>query len=122
MIKSTAPTLMPFILAMVIGLSACSGENEVSTPEGRDLIAEGRIVAETKCATCHAVDTHSQSTLAAAPPFRTAILDYDTEALGLDFEAHLEDGTDVMPSFTLEADEMTALLAYIQTIEAGVQK
>lgn len=98
----------------VIGLGGCDLRSD---PFQHDLTEQGRQIAETRCARCHAIDSLEKSPHPQAPPFYIAVLDYDIESLGLDFEAHMETGTDVMPAFNLTAEEQDALITYILTVE-----
>lgn len=97
-----------------VTLAAC-GPGGGGTPT--DLAAEGEKIAQLKCASCHAISAADSSPLEAAPPLRQALIGYDIESLGLDFEAHLQSGTDVMPIFNLSNEERGALQAFIQSLE-----
>lgn len=94
--------------------SACSAEPDASSG---NLVERGQHLATMRCSSCHAIDQTGISPELQAPPLRQALLDYDIEALGLDFEAHLSSGTDIMPAFDLSGDERDALMAFILSLE-----
>jgi mono/diheme cytochrome c family protein len=79
--------------------------------------ARGQRLAETHCATCHAIGADGTSPHELAPAFRTLSRHYPIRSL----EEALAEGVLVghpdMPEFRLEPDEIDALTAYIYTVQ-----
>lgn len=85
-------------------------------PAAADPIAEGEAVAKLNCASCHAVTQDDASPNPRAIPFRFLGRLYPIEHLG---EA-LAEGimvTHEMPEFVLEADQVNALILYLDSIQ-----
>ncbi|MEL7480809.1 MAG: cytochrome c [Pseudomonadota bacterium] len=82
-----------------------------------DLIETGRQIAERNCAVCHAIGPTGTSPRPEAPPLRTALADYDIEAIATDFREHVQLGGEIMPQFDFDPIATDALMAYLLTIE-----
>jgi cytochrome c len=84
-----------------------------------DSVVRGMDIAQTNCATCHAIGAAGASPYPAAPPFRTLHEKYDTGGLA---EALAEgiavghDGARQMPEFVLTPEQIDDLLAYIGSL------
>ena len=93
-----------------IGLTGC-----VTTPE--ETVAWGRNLAESNCASCHAIGPEGGSPNAFAPEFRNL---RQTRTL-MEIERTFTSGQIVdhppMPSFAVRPDETRALMAYIQSVQ-----
>ena len=79
--------------------------------------AEGQQLAQTYCATCHAIGAEGASPHQMAPPFRTLSRDYPISSLEEAFAEGVLVGHPDMPEFRLEPDQIDALVAYITTIQ-----
>ena len=108
-------------------LSACNN-GQAPTPDEADaagtpdvfessLIESGREIAERNCAGCHSIEREGESPLLAAPPLRTALANFDIEALAIDFREHISLGNGVMPEFDFSPLHTDALMAYLLSIE-----
>jgi mono/diheme cytochrome c family protein len=87
------------------------------TPTGD--IARGKTIAETNCATCHAVGPAGDSPYAYATPFRTLPLKYDLDGLAEALAEGIEvghRGARQMPEFVFEPQQIEDLLAYIASL------
>ncbi|MEQ9317399.1 MAG: cytochrome c [Henriciella sp.] len=111
------------------GISACSDGDEFEQPPAADtgaidetLIADGRDIAEAQCASCHAIGLEGDSPRADAPPLRTALADYDPEALAVDFREHIHVGHPDMPDFDFGPTGTDAILAYLVSINTAQQE
>jgi cytochrome c len=87
------------------------------TPEGD--VTRGLTLAETNCATCHAVGATGDSPYPYAPPFRTLPLKYDLDGLAEALAEGIEvghRGARQMPEFVFEPQQIEDLLAYIGSL------
>src|SRR5213593_3128316 len=69
------------------------------------------------CAQCHSIDEVSESPLAIAPPFRTLHLKFPIESLRPRLAEGIMATHPTMPQFRLDADQISDVLAFIQTLE-----
>ena len=96
-------------------LASCASEEERVEKEG--MVADGRAIAETQCASCHAVGVSGQSAAQGAPPFRYVLSRYD----GASLTENLVEGIRVahaMPEFQFDPKGADALIAYLGTIQS----
>jgi mono/diheme cytochrome c family protein len=77
----------------------------------------GRMLAQTNCASCHAVGRVGESPLRIAPPFRILHTRYPVESLAEAFAEGIVTGHPTMPEFRLDAAQIGDLLAYLRTLE-----
>lgn len=94
---------------------ACAGQPR---PIGQDAsITRGAALAEQNCSSCHAVAGEDESGFPGAPPFRHLSHRYSIwnleEALGEGIVV----GHPAMPPFQFAPDELTDLLAYVESIQ-----
>lgn len=85
-------------------------------PAAADPIAAGAALVQRNCAACHGVTTEDASPTPRAIPFRFLGRLYPIEQL----EEALAEGIMVsheMPEFVLEAEEVGALIAYLESIQ-----
>lgn len=69
------------------------------------------------CAQCHSIDKASESPLAIAPPFRTFHQKFPIESLRRRLSEGIMATHPTMPQFRLDADQITDVIAYLQTLE-----
>jgi len=69
------------------------------------------------CAPCHAIGKVGDSPLTIAPPFRTLHLKYPVESLRRPLSEGIIASHPTMPQFRLEADQVTDVIAYLETLE-----
>jgi len=104
-------------LGLVIALAAIllnAGESAVAQSAAE---RRGLRFARLHCAQCHAIEGVGESPLAIAPPFRTLHLKYPVE----DLQRPLAEGIHPkMPLFQLTSAQITDLMAYFKTLEAGM--
>ena len=81
-------------------------------------IADGRGIAESQCAACHAIDARSNSPNPVAPPLRDVLAVNDPEALAYRFIDAMRVGHDEMPLFDFDVRAADALIAYIESISS----
>ncbi len=78
---------------------------------------QGRRLALTYCARCHAIDKVSPSPLRIAPPFRTLHERYPVETLEEALAEGIVTGHPSMPQFRFEADQVGDFIAFLKTLE-----
>ncbi|MHA1165410.1 MAG: c-type cytochrome [Alphaproteobacteria bacterium] len=107
--KHVTGLMTAFIIAF--GFSPVQGSEDV-----RNLAAKGKMLAETYCARCHAVDRDDKSTLPIAPPLRTFASKWPLESLEEAFAEGIITGHPGMPVFQLEPDQIAALMEHLHEI------
>jgi cytochrome c len=77
----------------------------------------GLTFVRTHCGQCHSIDKVSESPLTIAPPFRTFHQKFPIESLRRRLAEGITANHPTMPQFRLDADQISDVLAYIQTLE-----
>ncbi len=77
----------------------------------------GEALLAKNCARCHSVGRTGTSPHADAPPFRTLSRKYPIESLAESLAEGLFTGHPDMPEFTFEADEVGAIIAFLESIQ-----
>ncbi len=80
-------------------------------------VAQGRRLAQTNCARCHAIDKTGRSPLSIAPPFRTLHERYPVEDLEEPLAEGIVTGHPSMPEFRFEPDQIADFIAFLKTLE-----
>lgn len=112
-------------LLLVAGCAASSqplsGAPVASAPpaSSTDPAARGRLLVETRCASCHAVGPVGDSPISPAPPFRALSQRYPVANLQEAFAEGISTGHPQMPQIALEADQVKDLIAYLESIQAA---
>lgn len=78
----------------------------------------GRSIAQTRCASCHAVDASMESPRSAAPPFVVLRDRYLATSLQRKLQAMVETEHSEMPPLRMHSDEIEALYAYMESLPA----
>ena len=78
----------------------------------------GRALAETHCATCHAIGKRGQSPNQKAPGFATLAQRYPLDNLAEAFSEGILVGHGPMPEFQFEPDQIDGLIAYLRSIQS----
>ncbi|MFD2237000.1 c-type cytochrome [Aureimonas populi] len=94
---------------IAIGTPALAQEDEV--------VSFGRALAESNCASCHAIGREDESAHPEAVPFRELSERYPIDALEEAFAEGIQVGHPDMPMFQAEPDQIEAILAYIETVQ-----
>jgi mono/diheme cytochrome c family protein len=79
-------------------------------------VAEGRRIAQSRCAQCHSIDQSSVSRNAGAPPFRDFVFLNDPDWVAYRLIDGIRLGHDNMPLFDFDTRSADALMAYIVTL------
>lgn len=80
------------------------------------LIDAGRVIAEEKCAQCHAIGVAGESVLTPAPPFRRILQRHPIKD-SREFTKNLATDHLQMPPFAFRKREVDALLAYMKSLK-----
>jgi mono/diheme cytochrome c family protein len=102
------------LLLVSVALAACATES----PQGEVPAERGRQIAATHCASCHAIGAAGESPAPEAPPFRLLSRNYRVDALEEALAEGISVGHPAMPEFQFEPDDVTALVQYLQSIQA----
>jgi cytochrome c len=94
-------------------LSLATGAKTASEPA-----SQGFELLRSNCARCHAIDAASLSPEPKAPPFRDVVKKYEPEALEEALAEGIVTGHEQMPQFTFEPDQISAIVAYLDTLKA----
>jgi cytochrome c len=106
-IRQTAAGGILAACALLFSMSPCAAENPL----------QGKRLALTYCARCHAIDKVSPSPLKIAPPFRTLHERYPVEMLQEALAEGIVTGHPTMPQFSFDADQVGDFLAFLKTLE-----
>jgi len=99
--------------ALILWLSAAASfAQNGAEPERR-----GELLLNSNCSECHAVGRAGPSPHASAPPFRTLGQRYPIESLAEALAEGLYTGHPDMPEFVFEVSDVSAILAYLQSIQ-----
>lgn len=94
-------------LAIFLG----SAPTRASSPE------QGKRLALTYCAKCHAIDKVSPSPFKPAPPFRDLHKRYPVDTLQEALGEGLVTGHPAMPEFRFDPDQVGDFIAFLKTLE-----
>ena len=86
-----------------------------AAPDART-IAEGRRIAQSKCASCHSIDQSSVSPNPGAPAFRDFVFLNEPDWVAYRLIDGMRLGHDSMPLFDFDVRSADALMAYISTL------
>jgi cytochrome c len=81
------------------------------------LARRGEALLTTNCARCHAVGRSGVSPHPEAPPFRTLSRKFKIEGLAEALAEGISTGHPDMPEFIFEADEVGAIIHYLESIQ-----
>lgn len=87
------------------------------TPLAASNPKQGKRLALTYCARCHAIGKVGPSPLRIAPPFRTLHERYPVDTLQEALAEGIVTGHPSMPEFRFDADEVGDFIAYLKTLE-----
>lgn len=104
--------------AFAVCASACAASAQPEGDTRAALTARGKAMAQANCAVCHAIDAAGQSPHLDAPPFRDFSRNYPVSALAEAFAEGILVGHSDMPEFRLEPDQIEAMIAYLESVQA----
>ena len=80
-------------------------------------VQRGLVLARSHCSECHAIERVGQSPLSDAPPLRDLHKRYPVEHLEEAFAEGISTGHPTMPQFRFEPDQISDLIAFLQSLE-----
>jgi cytochrome c len=107
----------PLIRAAIGGILLVAGLIFAVVPAAASNAQQGRRLAQTYCARCHAIDKVSPSPLSIAPPFRTLHERYPVETLQEALAEGIVTGHPTMPEFSFDADQVGDFIAFLKTLD-----
>lgn len=104
--------LAPLLLSLAI--TACATES----PHPQASIERGGQLVATHCSSCHAVGATGESPAPEAPPFRYLSRNYRVASLEEALAEGITVGHPAMPQFQFETEDVSAIVQYLQSIQA----
>lgn len=101
--------------ALTAYIMSLKGEEQEKTEDNPILI--GHTLLMENCARCHAIDADGTSAEPKAPPFRDVVKKYDPAALEEALAEGIVTGHEKMPEFAFEPEEVSAIIAYLDTLK-----
>jgi cytochrome c len=86
-------------------------------PIVREIVDDGRAIAESRCSSCHAVGLSGLSPNPAAPVFRTVLRRYHGQVLAQELIDGMSIAHAPMPVFQFDPKGADALIAYLESIQ-----
>ncbi len=108
---------MKHVVALVAATLAVACASHAAPRAAPPSVARGRAIVEQHCSSCHAVGRHGDSPAPEAPALRTLSQNYRVEALEEAFAEGISVGHPAMPHFAFEPDDVSALIAYLQSVQ-----
>lgn len=100
--------------AVAIGMAAHPALAGTAAEAG---IERGRLLLETNCARCHAVEATGESPYPPAPPFRTLHERYPVEDLEEALAEGIVTGHPDMPEFAFDPDQVSDIVLYLRSLQ-----
>lgn len=100
------------IATYIMGLKRDAASKTDDSP-----LAIGHDILSKNCARCHAIDDTGESPLAKAPPFREVVKRYEPTQLEEALAEGIVTGHNEMPEFEFDPDQITAIIAYLTSLE-----
>src|SRR5215510_11104636 len=113
MVGKSLGRALGLVVALGAFLSLASSPALAQSPAAQ----RGLTFVRVHCAQCHSIDKVSDSPLAVAPPFRTFHQKFPIESLRRRLAEGIMATHPTMPQFRLDADQISDVLAYLQTLE-----
>jgi cytochrome c len=116
----SSPRIVPLVsmLALTAALSLVAQSAFAQSTAGQSPAAQrGLTFVRVHCAQCHSIDTVSDSALTIAPPFRTLHERFPIDSLRRRLAEGITATHPTMPQFRLDADQISDVLAYIETLQ-----
>ena len=107
---------MPQAEALTAYIMSLKDDSQAKTEDNPILV--GHTLVRQNCARCHAIDQTGDSPEPKAPPFRDLVKRYDPSALEEALAEGIVTGHEAMPQFVFEADQVSAIIAYLDTLKA----
>ncbi len=109
MIRRLLAVLQPFsILVLALSGAPAFAQQTANDP--------GRALLERYCSSCHGIGASDQSRHPSAPPFRQVMKRYQAHMLAEALAEGLSTGHPDMPEFTFDADQVGAIVGYLDRL------
>lgn len=109
--------LITIIRSLLIVALPCTVSPARAQDDDAELKQQGQTLLATNCARCHAIASTGESPHREAPPFRTLGQKYPIDWLAEALGEGLSTGHPDMPEFVFEPQEISAILAYLKSIQ-----
>ena len=116
-------------VAAVMALYACTKVSELPADEPAapepviseqdEMIGRGEAIAETACASCHAIGAETESPHPYAPPFSLLDQVVDIGTLKQTFTEGINTDHPDMPNWQFDQIDIDGLVAYLESVQAG---
>jgi mono/diheme cytochrome c family protein len=110
------------VLAAACVLEALARVACAAPAEDEQLLKRGEALLQRDCGRCHAIGKAGASPHKEAPPFRTLGQRYPIEQLEESLGEGIMSGHPDMPEFSYDADDVSAIIAYLNSIQQPPQK
>ena len=90
--------------------------------EQDELIGRGEAIAETACASCHAIGAETESPHPYAPPFSLLDQVVDLGTLKQTFTEGINTDHPDMPNWQFDEIDIDGLVAYLKSVQAGASE
>lgn len=103
---------------LALGVMLITSGNVVAEPASEAKAQQGLAILQKNCARCHALGATGTSPHPQAPPFRDVVNRYPVEDLEESLAEGIVSGHPDMPEFTFDADQIDAIVAYLNDLKA----
>jgi cytochrome c len=94
--------------ALAVAAGGCSDTGDAD---------KGKAALTSRCSRCHAIGLEDTSAHPEAPPFRSIVLRYPPENLAESLAEGIVSGHPDMPEFVLAPEEISAVIAYLSSLQ-----
>lgn len=101
-----------------LGVVLIASGNVMAEPTSEAKAQQGLAILQKNCARCHALGLTGTSPHPQAPPFRDVVKRYPVEDLEESLAEGIVSGHPDMPEFTFDADQIDAIVAYLNDLKA----
>lgn len=108
---------MPTVQLYLTAATTLTAASLALAQENADLGRRGHALLASHCSRCHAIERTGDGPHRQAPPLRTLAHRYPLESLEEALAEGLSTGHSDMPELVFEPHEITAILAYLQSIQ-----
>jgi cytochrome c len=112
-----ARTVIPILIALA-ALALAGPSQALAPPADVDQLQWGARLIQRNCGMCHATGRVGLSPSPQAPPFRDLHQRYEVEVLAEALAEGILTGHPAMPQFRFEPEEVTAIVAYLRSIQS----
>jgi mono/diheme cytochrome c family protein len=104
-------------ISTMLAALVCGCVLATTTQAQESQVERGRMFAEVRCASCHAIGRVGESPLRTAPPFRQFHLRYPVRNLEESLAEGIVTAHPAMPAVQLDVAQIGDLIAYLESLE-----